>query len=128
MLLPVTKITNKGNAYSVTVSANQLVEGEKGSYSQEFTLELPKTPLSQERCLYVLQGARRGHSQTTGNFCIRADVPADELQLEQSATSYVPEEFSGSLTSQWMAKIIPSTTWQNHSLQPVKNAIQQPDL
>ena len=28
MLLPVSKITDKGNAYSVTVSANQLVEGE----------------------------------------------------------------------------------------------------
>ncbi|MBZ2049230.1 ZmpA/ZmpB/ZmpC family metallo-endopeptidase-related protein, partial [Streptococcus sanguinis] len=48
MLLPVSKITDKGNAYSVTVSANQLVEGEGDRYRPDYSFELPKTPLSQE--------------------------------------------------------------------------------
>ncbi len=51
--LTVTKITDKGNAYSVTASANQLKRGEGGSLSSRLLFELPKRLLSR-RCLYVL--------------------------------------------------------------------------
>ena len=100
MLLPVSKITDKGNAYSVTVSANQLVEGEGDHYRPDYSFELPKTPLSQEGVYTSFKALVEAmKSNPTGNFKLGADVSADELQLEQSATSYVPEEFSGSLTS-----------------------------
>ena len=100
MLLPVSKITDKGNAYSVTVSANQLVEGEGDHYRPDYSFELPKTPLSQEGVYTSFKALVEAmKSNPTGNFTLGADVSADEIQLEQSATSYVPEEFSGSLTS-----------------------------
>ena len=100
MLLPVSKITDKGNAYSVTVSANQLVEGEGDHYRPDYSFELPKTPLSQEGVYTSFKALIEAmKSNPTGNFKLGADVSADEIQLEQSATSYVPEEFSGSLTS-----------------------------
>ena len=100
MLLPVSKITDKGNAYSVTVSANQLVEGEGDRYRPDYSFELPKTPLSQEGVYTSFKTLIEAmKSNPTGNFKLGADVSADELQLEQSLTSYVPEEFSGSLTS-----------------------------
>ncbi len=100
MLLPVSKITDKGNAYSVTVSANQLVEGEGDHYRPDYSFELPKTPLSQDGVYTSFKALVEAmKSNPTGNFKLGADVSADELQLEQSATSYVPEEFSGSLTS-----------------------------
>nr|MBU6827225.1 G5 domain-containing protein [Streptococcus oralis] len=100
MLLPVSKITDKGNAYSVTVSANQLVEGEGDRYRPDYSFELPKTPLSQEGVYTSFKTLIEAmKSNPTGNFKLGANVSADEIQLEQSATSYVPEEFSGSLTS-----------------------------
>ena len=100
MLLPVTKITDKGNAYSVTVSANQLVEGEGDHYRPDYSFELPKTPLSQEGVYTSFKALIEAmKSNPTGNFKLGADVSADEVELEHSATSYVPEEFSGSLTS-----------------------------
>ena len=100
MLLPVSKITDKGNAYSVTVSANQLVEGEGDHYRPDYSFELPKTPLSQEGVYTSFKALIEAmKSNPTGNFKLGADVSADEVELEHSATSYVPEEFSGSLTS-----------------------------
>ncbi|WP_419579774.1 G5 domain-containing protein, partial [Streptococcus oralis] len=100
MLMPVSKITDKGNAYSVTVSANQLVEGEGDHYRPDYSFDLPKTPLSQEGVYMSFKTLIEAmKSNPTGNFTLGADVSADEIELEQSTTSYVPEEFSGSLTS-----------------------------
>ncbi len=44
MLLPVTKITDIGNAYSVTVSANQPIE-EKDHYRPDYFLNPPENAL-----------------------------------------------------------------------------------
>ena len=73
MLLPVSKITDKGNAYSVTVSANQLVEGEGDHYRPDYSFELPKTPLSQEGVYTSFKALIEAmKSNPTGNFKLGA--------------------------------------------------------
>ena len=101
MLLPVLKIRDNGSNYQVTVSADQLVEGEGDRYRSDYSFALPKTPASKEGTYTSFKSLVEAMKlNPSGVFQLGANVSADEVQLDSSATSYIPGEFSGSLTSQ----------------------------
>ena len=101
MLLPVLKIRDNGSNYQVTVSADQLVEGEGDRYRSDYSFVLPKTPASKEGTYTSFKSLVEAMKlNPSGVFQLGANVSADEVQLDSSATSYIPGEFSGSLTSQ----------------------------
>ncbi|NQG98094.1 YSIRK-type signal peptide-containing protein [Streptococcus suis] len=109
ILLPITtieEVTVDGQEkFKLTANLEQLVQDSQTGYQENFSFYIDKVPTSQagiytsfKTLLTAMQNNRTGH------FVIGADLTADEVQLDASATSYLTGEFKGSLTAEHNGK------------------------
>ncbi|MBF0716074.1 ZmpA/ZmpB/ZmpC family metallo-endopeptidase, partial [Gemelliphila palaticanis] len=99
VLLPVKSVVEGDSGYyNVVASIPELVQDKNSAYKEDFTLKIDKAAPSEVGSYNSFKSLIDAiKANPTGTFKLASDMSASEVELDKSATSYIPVEFRGTL-------------------------------